>query len=118
MESQPVPWPILLLTAGDSLRINNQEVLIPSAPNNTVAGLVTAINLSGIPNVRAASSRDVVLEGDGATKIFNVGNIYSSASAYTTVVYIDDVLQTQGVKLYLQQHHTTDDFCVCPGIGQ
>ena len=85
------------LTAGDSLRINNQEVLIPSAPNNTVAGLVSAINSSGIPNVRAASSRDVILQGNGATKIFDIGNLYSSATAYTTVVYIDDVLQTQGV---------------------
>jgi len=85
------------LTAGDSLRINNQEVLIPSAPDNTVAGLITAINSSGIPNVRAASSRDVILQGNGTTKIFDIGNIYTSATAYTTLVYIDDVQQIEGV---------------------
>lgn len=39
------------LTAGDNIRISNQLVAVPSAPNNTVAGLSAAINSSGIPNV-------------------------------------------------------------------
>ena len=85
------------LTAGDTIRINNIEVTVPVSPNNTVAGLVTAINSASIPNVVAANVTNVVLTGNGATKIFNVGNIYSAASAYTTVVYIDNVLQTAGV---------------------
>jgi hypothetical protein len=85
------------LTAGDTIRINNMEVTVPASPNNTVAGLVTAINSAGIPNVVAANVTNVVLTGNGTTKIFNVGNIYSAASAYTTVVYINDVLQTAGV---------------------
>jgi hypothetical protein len=38
-----------------------------------------------------------VLLGDAKTKIFDIGNIYSSASSYNTVVYLDDVLQTEGV---------------------
>jgi len=42
------------LTAGDTIRINNQEVAVPSAPNNTIAGLSTAINTSGIPNVTSS----------------------------------------------------------------
>jgi hypothetical protein len=85
------------LTAGDTIRINNIEVAVPDSPNNTVAGLVTAINSAGIPNVVAANATNVILTGNGITKIFNVGNIYSAASSYTTVVYIDDVLQTAGV---------------------
>jgi hypothetical protein len=85
------------LTVGDTIRINNIEVAVPNSPNNTVAGLVAAINSSNIPNVVAANTTNVILTGDGITKIFNVGNIYSAASAYTTVVYIDDVLQTAGV---------------------
>ena len=85
-----------MLTAGDTIRINGIEVTVPNSPNNTVSGLVTAINSTGIPNVVAANTTNVVLIGDGTTKMFDVGNIYSVASAYTTVVYIDDVLQTVG----------------------
>jgi hypothetical protein len=97
------------LTVGDTIRINNIEIAVPltytvtvngvevELPGNNVAGLVWAINRAGIPNVVAANATNVVLTGNGITKIFNVGNIYSAASAYTTVVYIDDVLQTAGV---------------------
>ena len=42
------------LTAGQTIQINFQEVAVPAAPNNTVAGLANAINTSGIPNVTAA----------------------------------------------------------------
>lgn len=41
------------LTAGDTLRINDSLVTVPASPNNTVAGLATAINNSGIPNIAA-----------------------------------------------------------------
>ena len=82
------------LTAGNTIRINLQQVAVPASPNNTVAGLVAAINASGIPNVVAATTPDVILAGDGTTKIFDIGNIYSSASAYTPIVYLDGVLQT------------------------
>jgi hypothetical protein len=85
------------LTAGDTIRINNIEVTVPDSPNNTVAGVVATINSAGIPNVVATNATNVVLTGNGTTKIFNVGNIYSAASAYTTVVYINNVLQTSGV---------------------
>ena len=42
------------LTAGQTIRVNNQLVTIPNAPNNTVAGLSSAINASGIPNVTSS----------------------------------------------------------------
>ena len=86
-----------VLTPGDTLRVNNIEVVVPDAPNNTVAGLVNAINNAGIPNVIATNSTNVNLIGDGSTKIFSIGSIYSSASSYTTVVYVDSVLQVSGV---------------------
>ena len=44
------------LTPGDTIRINLQQVAVPSYPNNTVAGLASAINASGIPNVAASAS--------------------------------------------------------------
>jgi len=83
-----------VLTPGDTIRINNTNVTVPGT---TVAELVTAINSAGIPNVVASNVANVTLAGDGTTKIFDIGNIYSSASAYTTVVYLDDVLQTVSV---------------------
>jgi len=85
-----------VLNAGDTIRINLQEVTVPAAPNNNVAGLVDAINSASIPNARAVITPDVTLTGDGTTQIFYIGNIYSSATAYITVVYVDDVLQTEG----------------------
>ena len=44
------------ITAGYTIRINNYEVAVPASPNNNPAGLVTAINSAGIPNVIAALS--------------------------------------------------------------
>ncbi len=46
------PNPVLV--GGHTLRINNYEVAVPNAPNNTVTGLANAINSSGIPNVSAS----------------------------------------------------------------
>ena len=86
-----------VLTAGDTIRINNQEVAVPDAPDNTVTGLIAAINSAGIPNVVATASANATFTGDGSTKIYSIGNMYSSATAYNTVVYVNDVLQTEGV---------------------
>jgi hypothetical protein len=54
------------LTVGDTLRINNIEIAVPPTPNNTVAGLVSAINAANIPNVVASS---------GATGTINSGKL-------------------------------------------
>jgi hypothetical protein len=81
------------LTVGDTLRINNTVFTVPNSPNNTVAGLVAVINASNIPNVVASTTSDLAFTGDGATRTFSIGTLYSVASSYTTVVYVDDVLQ-------------------------
>jgi hypothetical protein len=61
------------LTAGDTIRINNQLVTVPLAPNNTVAGLSTVINASGIPNVTSAVANGVltisVINADAANPV-------------------------------------------------
>ena len=134
--SSNVPNPAL--TAGDTIRVNNYEVAIPAAPQNTVAGLAEAIDPQAysatrqyyqyekvaynnayyiaksstlgnaptdttywdpsfdIPNVTASASANVVFVGDGETKVFDIGTVYSRYDTYTTVVYVDDVLQTLG----------------------
>jgi hypothetical protein len=64
-----------VLTAGHTLQINYQEIAVPAAPNNTVAGLANAIVNSGIPNVTAAvtSSGLLVIDviNEAATTPYN-----------------------------------------------
>lgn len=105
------------LVAGQTIRINLQPVSVPVAPNNTVAGLVSAINSAGINNVIATSVPDVVLVGDGSTQTFDIGNIYSNATSYTTVVYVNDVLQTQGVDYTYDNSTQILNFTVAPIAG-
>jgi hypothetical protein len=83
-----------VLTPGDFIRVNNFFV---ENTGTTVAELAAAINAAALPNVIATTTPDVELVGDGTTRVFNVGSVYSVASAYSTVVYINDVLQTVGV---------------------
>jgi hypothetical protein len=86
-----------VLTAGDTIRINDIEIAVPANPNNNITGVVAAINAANVPNAVATLSTDVNFIGDGVTKIFNIGSIYSAADSYTTVVYVDSTLQTSGV---------------------
>jgi hypothetical protein len=94
--SSPVANPVL--TAGNTLRVDNYEIAVPAAPNNTVAGLVAAINSInnglGVPNARASVSADLIFTANGVSTEFDVGVTYSQYTSYTTVVYANDVLQT------------------------
>lgn len=59
------------LTDGHSIRINNQLVTVPASPNNTVSGLSSAINASGIPNVTSVVTNGLLtistVNNDAAT---------------------------------------------------
>ena len=81
------------LTTGDYIRINN--VFIEST-GTTVSELVDDILLANLPNATASTTPDLVFEGDGTSQVFDVGNIYADATSYTTVVYVNNVLQTEG----------------------
>ena len=105
------------LTPGDTIRVNDIEVTVPLAPDNTVAGLVSAINAAGVPNAVASTTPDVYLFGDSVTQIFDIGNIYSAASAYTTVVYLDAVLQTAGVNYTYNNVTQQIAFVSAPALG-
>ena len=102
------------LTVGGTLRINNMQISVPNSPNNNIAGLVTAINTSNIPNVLASTTTDLTFIGDGTTKIYLVGTIYSAAESYTTVVYLDSVLQTYGVDYYYDNTTQQINFVFAP----
>jgi hypothetical protein len=47
------------LTAGDTIRVNNQLVTVPTVPNNTVTGLASTIN-STVPNVTATVTSGIL----------------------------------------------------------
>ena len=102
------------LTPGDTIRINDSLVTVP---DNTIQSLITTINTSGIPNVVATATPNITLYGDGSTKIFDIGNIYSAASAYTTVVYLNSVLQISGVNYTYNNATQQLAFVVTPTIG-
>jgi hypothetical protein len=106
------------LTAGNTLRINNTLVTVPNLPNNNIAGLISAINTAAIPNVLASSTPDLVLLGDGFTKTFAVGSIYSAAESYTTRVLVDNVVKTAGVDYTYNNSTQQLQFVMAPGFGQ
>jgi hypothetical protein len=83
-----------VLTSGDTLRINNIEVTVS---NPTIDDFVSVINAANIPNIVATLAPNVIFTGDGQTKTFNIGSTYSSATSYTTVVYLGATLQISGV---------------------
>jgi hypothetical protein len=103
------------LTVGDTLRINLQEVAVPA--NNTIAGLVEAVNAAAIPNVIASATPDVNFIGDGNKQTFDIGNIYSSASAYTTVVYVNGILKTENVDYTYNNSTKQIIFVTAPSYG-
>ena len=84
------------LYPGGTLRINNTEITVPDYPNNTLSGLASVINSSGIPNIIAATTPNLTFVGDGTTKVFNIGSMYADASSYTSTVYLDNQLLANG----------------------
>ena len=105
------------LVAGDTLRINNYEVTVPASPNNNVSGLVNAINNANLPNVVAASTANLTYISDGVTKIYNIGDLYSSTQSYTPVVYVNDILQTLTVNYNYDNTAQEIRFIVAPAEG-
>ena len=102
------------LTIGDTIRINNFDVAVAGT---TVQSLISTINAANIPNAVATLVPDLQLAGDGSTKVFDIGNIYSSASAYTTVVYVNSTLQIESVN-YTYNNATQQLFFVtAPALG-
>lgn len=55
-----------------------------------------AVAAGDLPNVSVVYGPDMEIIGDGVTRTFDIGTIYSTASSYTTVVYVNDVIQTSG----------------------
>jgi len=105
------------LTANGTIRINNSIVTVPVQPNNTIVGFAAAINAAQIPNVIATPTPDLTFIGDGSTKTFNIGSLYTNASSYTTVVYINGVIQFSGSQYSYDPSTETINFLDAPLVG-
>jgi len=118
--SSPVANPVL--TPGDTLRVDNYEITVPASPDNTVAGLVGAINSAngnvGVPNVIATASADLLFTTDGVTKTFDIGVTYSQYNNYTPVVYLNDVLQELNVQYTYNNTTGIITFTNIPTVGK
>ena len=79
------------LTAGNSININGTSVSVPASPNNTIDGLVAAINSASIAGVSALkdSSNRINIYGNGTSE--------SEISLGYGVVDIDPALSTAGL---------------------
>ena len=53
-----------------------------------------AVTDVSIPNVTVSLTQDAEYQGDGIATEFSAGTLYSSADSYTTLVYVDNVLQS------------------------
>jgi hypothetical protein len=106
-----------VLTPSGTLRINNSVVTVPVQPNNTVAGFANAINAMALPNVIASTTPDLTFIGDSTTKVFYIGSLYTVASSYTTVVYLNNVLQIAGVDYSYDPSAETINFVFAPLPG-
>ena len=104
------------LSIGSTLRLNNIEVAVINS--NSIQDFVTTINAANITNVVATATPDLILTGDGSTTVFDVGTIYSSASAYTTVVYVNTILQTAGVNYTYNNSTQQITFTIAPEYGR
>jgi hypothetical protein len=105
------------LTPGATIRINNIEVAVPASPNDTVVGLAAAINVPvTVSNVQASVTADLEFIGDGITKIFPVGTVYSTAGS-TSVVYVDNVLQVSSSDYTYNNTNQQIQFVSAPAIG-
>jgi hypothetical protein len=103
-----ITWPAGSYVANGSLVYRSiQAVPVSVAISDTVywqptlwsLAWASTINSYGVPNITASVTNNIEFVGDGTTKSFDVGSIYSSTT-YTgspnTVVYVDDVLQVSG----------------------
>ena len=105
------------LPINGTILINNTQVTLPLPPSNTVEGLAAAINAAAIPNVVAVPTPDLTFTGDNLTQAFYIGTLYSSASSYTTVVYLNGVYQLPGINYSYDPATETIYFVYAPLSG-
>jgi len=84
---------------------------------NWSAVMNTAISQTNIPNVATSLTADLEYEGDGATTEFSAGTLYTTPASYTTLVYVDNVLQSSPSNYSYDADTATIDFVTAPVFG-
>lgn len=105
------------LSIGGTLRINDIQVTVP-AGSNTVESFAEIINNTNIPNVLASTTPNLEFLADGNTKVFYIGDLYSAASSYTTLVYLDNIKQTANVDYTYDNSTQNINFIFAPIAGR
>ena len=83
-------------------------------PANWSMAMAADINAAAVPNAVATVTPNAEFVGDGTTKSFGVGTVYSTANTYTTLVYVDNVRQTASVNYTYDAATTTVTFVNAP----
>ena len=83
-------------------------------PANWSTVLASDINAAAVPNAVATTTANAEFVGDGVTKSFDIGSLYSAADSYTTLVYVDNVRQTATVNYTYDAANTTVNFVNAP----
>ncbi len=104
-----------VLTAGNYIRINDIWV---ESTGTTVEELANDIVAANIPNATAVLSANLTFTGDGNTKTFFVGDVYSSATSYNTKVYLNDTLLTPWFNYTYNNSTQTISFIIAPERNQ
>jgi hypothetical protein len=83
-------------------------------PANWSMAMAADINAAAVPNAVATVTANAEFVGDGTTKSFDVGTVYSTAETYSTLVYVDNVRQTASVNYTYDTATTTVTFVTVP----
>lgn len=103
-----------VLTAGSYIRIDNFFVECTGTNIDDFFADIVAANLS---NIEASMLPDVDFQGDGTTRTYAVGDIYSAAESYNTRVLVDNVVLTAGIDYAYNNIAKTVSFTTAPGLG-
>jgi len=84
---------------------------------NWSAVMATAISQASLPNVAASLTADIQYRGDGVTTGFSAGTLYTTPTSYTTLVYVDNVLQSDPGNYSYDTNTAVIDFVTAPTFG-
>ena len=87
------------------------------SPVNWPAQMKDQITAAGIPNVTATLTDNLSFTATGAVREYAVGDLYSSAESYTTLVYVDNVVQATPSDYSYDTTDNTITFSVAPPLN-
>ena len=84
---------------------------------NWATVMTYAVADANVPNVSARVTQDLQYQGDGIVTEFSAGTVYSAAETYTTLVFIDNVLQSTPGNYSYDNDTGIIEFSTAPAFG-